>query len=65
MNCWKMKELAELLMEELNSRKGSSGFARFLRMHGYDTNTLADMGFSESFLYGFGMSVEDGEVAAG
>ena len=54
---FELKALAELLMQELEPRRG--GFKRFLIMNGYDAQTLADMGFSESFLYGLGFSVEE------
>ena len=56
---FELKALAELLMEELQPRKGAASFKRFLIVNGYDADTLADMGFSESFLYGLGMSVEE------
>ena len=54
----KLKALAELLMEELMPVKGYGGFRRFLAMHCYDGEKLADMGISESVLYDLGFRVE-------
>ena len=63
-NYQNMKKLGELLIKELRPIKGISGTKRFLVMNGYDAETLADMGFSETFLSDMGMTVDMTKLAA-
>ena len=56
----KMKDLAELLMAEVESALGTKRLLATLNEHGFDAGVLEGIGFSESFLYGIGISV-DGE----
>ena len=58
MDYGKLMELAKAVMEELDGWK----LKRVLRENGLTANDLADMGFSESFLYGLGMSVEEADA---
>ena len=58
MDYGKLMELAKAMMEEMDGQQ----LKRVLRENGLSANDLADMGFSESFLYGIGMSVEEADA---
>ena len=60
---WKLKKLTDALMDALSERMTKNGFKRLLADNGFNAASLEALGFSESHLYGLGLSVE--EVAAG
>ena len=62
MDYWKMQELAQNMMDELTDYIGTSGLKRILRKSGLNAEKLVDMGFSESFLYGLGLTGEEVSV---
>jgi len=59
---WKLKDLAEVLMDELVNQIGAERVGSIMRASGYDGPVLEGLGFSESVLYGLGFT-KDKEVA--
>ena len=53
---WKLKDLAEVLMDELIQQIGLERVGSLMRASGYDGPVLEGLGFSESALYGLGFT---------